>query len=407
MFVPLSTNAPIYHFPWATLGLVAASVTSFAMTGFGDFDEHPAWILQYGDGLHPLQWFTSCLFHFDALHLAGNMFFLWAFGLVVEGKTGWTRFLAIYFGIAAAHGFVEQLLMSAATTAAATPTGSAGASGVVYGLMAMAVVWAPRNELNCVLFHRFFFGRSARTAPFDVTILTFSGFYVAMELLTGSFGGFSMGSVVIHLLDVVVGFGLAVVMLRRDIVDCENWDLFAVLAGTYGNDDHNSYLYREGPVLNSTAGRPATRRDADAEDRVAMNKSELLQKVSTLLNLGKPRAACRVWRQLHHFALDTSLDAEMRSALIDGLYRAGAWSEVEPLLVSHIQSSPQDETVMRLRLARLQIEIQKRPRAGLKVLGAIDANAIDDVLRDQLSALRRSADRLVEEGVLELEGRAW
>ncbi|MCH7591138.1 rhomboid family intramembrane serine protease, partial [PVC group bacterium] len=39
--------------------------------------------------------------HFGEAHLVANMFFLWVFGLVVEGKTGWWKYLLIYFGIGA------------------------------------------------------------------------------------------------------------------------------------------------------------------------------------------------------------------------------------------------------------------------------------------------------------------
>ena len=59
------------------------------------------WALVLGDGLHPLQWVTNNFMHSGFFHLAGNMIFLWTFGLVVEGKLGWWRVLARVLGLAA------------------------------------------------------------------------------------------------------------------------------------------------------------------------------------------------------------------------------------------------------------------------------------------------------------------
>ncbi len=54
--------------------------------------------LQTGNGLHPYQWLTNNFVHADFMHILSNMLFLWSFGLVVEGKLGWLRTLAVYLG---------------------------------------------------------------------------------------------------------------------------------------------------------------------------------------------------------------------------------------------------------------------------------------------------------------------
>src|SRR5579862_4155845 len=97
-------------------------------------DPHAAepWALQFGQGLHPLQWITNNFLHADILHLVGNMFFLWGFGLVVEGKLGWWRFLLLYLTMGAIYGFIIQAVMLGAHGAAL------GASGVIFGLMAIS-----------------------------------------------------------------------------------------------------------------------------------------------------------------------------------------------------------------------------------------------------------------------------
>src|SRR5437879_9699033 len=100
MIIPWNTDAPIYHFPWATLGLIGVNtaVLGVLIASAPDIEWIEPYLLTYGDGLHPVQWVTSAFIHAGIGHLVGNMIFLWAFGLVVEGKLGWWRFLLVYLG---------------------------------------------------------------------------------------------------------------------------------------------------------------------------------------------------------------------------------------------------------------------------------------------------------------------
>jgi len=57
MIIPYSTDAPIHHFPYMTIVLIVLIVINcitFAIAGMGYNDE--GWLLQYGNGLHPLEW---------------------------------------------------------------------------------------------------------------------------------------------------------------------------------------------------------------------------------------------------------------------------------------------------------------------------------------------------------------
>ena len=116
IIIPINTDAPIYHWPWMTLVLIVANCACFYATGFGV--EPEGWVLQFGHELHPIEWLAYNFFHFGWMHLIGNMIFLWGFGIIVEGKIGWWRFLLVYLLIGVLGGLLIAALTLCPWTAA-------------------------------------------------------------------------------------------------------------------------------------------------------------------------------------------------------------------------------------------------------------------------------------------------
>ena len=149
MFIPYSTDAPIYHWPIATVGLIVANVAAYSSLRSAVIMSLEDWMLSFADGIHPEQWLLSIFMHAGWMHLIGNMIFLWLFGLVVEGKLGWWRFLCLLPGDR--HGADGTRAIRDARITRATEPGSLGASGAIFGLMAMAMIWAPMNEIDVLI----------------------------------------------------------------------------------------------------------------------------------------------------------------------------------------------------------------------------------------------------------------
>ena len=212
--------SPIYHRPVATITLIVLNVISSLLFSPADY---PEWTLVLGAGVHPLQWLTNIFMHLGFGHLIGNMVFLWAFGIVVEGKLGWRVFTAVYLGLGVVESALFQLLIRPEE-----PIRLLGASGVVFGLLAICLVWAPRNELQCIFLFRVI------PVEFDLPILSVAAFYIGMEILFLGLKGLAISSELAHCGGAILGLGLAVVFLKLRWVDCENWDLFAVLEGRQG-----------------------------------------------------------------------------------------------------------------------------------------------------------------------------
>jgi membrane associated rhomboid family serine protease len=215
LLLPLRTDAPLHHRPWATVGVIVINIAVHLWTEFAEAADVLPYVLRYGEWA-PWQWLTSVFLHAGWFHLLGNMLFLWVFGLVVEGKVGCLRFLAMFVAIAAAAGAFEQTVMLGADEG-----GSVGASGVIYGLIGVCMVWAPENEVECVLVVML------RPVEFEVSIRTLAYFYFGLEAMKTVLLGFSMSSAALHLIGAAAGVPLGLLMLKRGWVDCEGWDWFS------------------------------------------------------------------------------------------------------------------------------------------------------------------------------------
>ena len=100
--------------------------------------------------------------HMGWMHLIGNMIFLWAFGLIVEGKVGWMAFSSIYLVIGTLYG----LFLQVSSLVVGWDGFALGASAAIFGLLAMCIAWAPANEFTLLW----------RFGMFDVTVLMY-GFF--------------------------------------------------------------------------------------------------------------------------------------------------------------------------------------------------------------------------------------
>lgn len=221
IFFPYSTDAPIYHLPIATGTIIVANIAVFFATTFQVFPlgnlevEDIEWLILEFDKINPIQWITGSFMHGGLMHLLGNMFFLWAFGLVIEGKVGPLVFTAVYFLITLIDGAMVQIPMFLL----AGESGALGASGVIFGLMMIAVIWAPENEMDCFYWFLMVFGTA------EVRIIALGGFFIGLQLLFLFLGGFGMSSEMLHMVGAVIGTPIGFFMLRQGMVDCEGWDV--------------------------------------------------------------------------------------------------------------------------------------------------------------------------------------
>ena len=404
-FAPLSSDAPLYHWPRATVGLIATNVLVFLVlcSGWtGDEREVLGRVgLLLGDGLHPLQWITSNFVHLHILHLAGNMLFLWAFGLVVEGKVGWQRFLAIYLGAGALECLIEQVCLWSLRE----PMVSFGASAVVFSLMAIALVWAPRNDLEVGYWLPILI-----VGTVDVSIVTFSLLFLAAQVVLAWIAGLALSSQLLHLLGAVIGFVIGTVMWYRGAVDCEGWDLFSVMQGKHrqnaASDMYITSLQDSGqmPVVTEPRQKDGRKSGRDSKRGATRRKARCINRVRSLLDRDRPLDALGELREAQHVLPDWRLPAHDHLRLADELERHECWNEAvllwEDYLTGH-QDAPDD---LRLRAAVIMLNRQRRPQAALNVISSVRDNSLSKRDCARCGEIRRRATELLEAGVIELDG---
>ena len=131
-----------YAGPRATLSLIAIMVIVFVLQILirgitANFSFIPAYAFQ-----EPWTFITSIFLHFDINHIFFNMFALFMFGIVLESRIGYKKFLFVFFAAGIVGNFGYML------TASDSQIPAIGASGAVYGimgttaaLMPFAIIW--------------------------------------------------------------------------------------------------------------------------------------------------------------------------------------------------------------------------------------------------------------------------
>jgi membrane associated rhomboid family serine protease len=378
MIIPWNTDAPLYHFPFATIGLLVVNTAAF-VAALGQDDPEP-WMLAFGEGLQPVQWVTSMFMHNDIMHLVGNLIFLWGFGLVIEGKIGWWRFLLVYLGLGIVQAAVVQMCMQH------RPGFALGASGAIYGLLAMALIWAPRNEMSCLAFF------TLRPFHFQVPILLFVTLYVSLELLSAWLSDFEMSSAMLHLAGAVPGFAVGIAMLKLGWVECENWDVFAVLAGREG----------EAPKAKVNVREQAKRRGQLEAQRAAA-----IAQFQQYLAAGHPAAAVTLHRKMTEADATWQLDQADLLELIKALHQKQLWSESVGPMVELLRLAPDGSARLRLKLAQILVVHEKRPGRALGVLEKIPAGTLSGDLETARKRLEAQAQKMYADGELEVDGEDW
>lgn len=142
------TARQIRDFPIATYSLVAMNLVMFLGALSGDRIDLAS---RYGlipDHFEFLRLFTSIFLHFDVVHLAVNVSFLWLFGRKVEKVMGPLEFLLFYIGAGFTASLLHMAIANAFLPATLLRIPVIGASGAVAGILGMYTVRFSQEKIS-------------------------------------------------------------------------------------------------------------------------------------------------------------------------------------------------------------------------------------------------------------------
>lgn len=392
MLFPYNTDAPIYHFPISTIGLIVVNSflffgTVWNVTTEAEF-ESLKWLCLEFDQLDPFQWLMNNFMHADIMHLIGNMVFLWAFGLVVEGKLGWWKYLAVFVGIGIVSSAFTQIVMF---TLFRSPQFALGASGIIYGVMGMALVWAPKNNLQCLLWMGVF------SRLVELPVMAFSGIYIGLQIVFFVCGGFQMSSEALHLTGLAVGLPVGVLLLRRGMVDCEGWDLFNVLRGTEEDAAREALDKR----------RRERRGEDDDEGSETVSTEDRLVEARNLLRRAiteKQHVIVVTLYKKYHMLFESGikLSGEELTGLVQAMHQSEMFDESIPLMRMAIDRVPRHASQLRVNLAQILLQKSERPRQAIAVLRKLPP-ALPPELEKRKQQILQHAQKQIADGSLEVD----
>lgn len=393
LLVPLSTDAPVYHPPRGTFLLIAINVSVYAiqlwtyLTG-GSYEIFRPFYLHFGT-INPLQWVTSFFLHAGIFHLLGNMIFLWIFGLIVEGKLGTVKFLAVYMLIGVSESFLGQVLMLWTSDG-----GALGASGAIFGLLAISFVWAPKNEIK-VLIVFFLFPFIAEAI--EVTVLTFCFYMLAWEFLAEvmliglSHGSQIMSSAFCHLAGAGIGAVIGVWMVRSRRVDCEGFDIFSVMTGKEGQR-----------TLTLEQEAEQEKRKQERKEMLARERGKAIEFIQMYLDHKHPDMAVGRFKAWKNADPAAQWKPDQLVQVIKLYIQQQRWSEACNWLEVMARQIPEREIAARLKLAEIQILYDSRASNGLRILRAIPIDKLDQRQARVYQRLCTEAEDRMEDGDIEL-----
>ncbi len=222
MFIPLKDLNPSRTYPFVNVTLILANITVFiyelGLEATLPRRAYEALLLSYSTvparfpaflsghasfevSFAPLV--TSMFLHYDFLHIAGNMLFLWIFGDNVEDFFGHIAYLFFYLVCGVGAGLLHVLFNLHSSIPAV------GASGAISGVMGAYMLLHPRARILTLVF----------IFPLPVPAVIFLGLWYVMQFVSGlnALGGGASGGVAwwAHIGGFLLGMLLTALARRR------------------------------------------------------------------------------------------------------------------------------------------------------------------------------------------------
>ncbi len=378
MYLPLTSDAELRHWPFATGAMIVlngfAYALQLAIPGSEDY------ALSHGDGLHPLQWITSFFMHGDLFHLLGNMLFLWIFGHMVEGAVGPGKFLGLYLGMGILQNFLEQWMFWDAAG-----SGSLGASAAIYAIMAVAALLCPEDQIQgyFLFFVYAFF--------VEIPMFAFAVFYIGFDIFAAVMLEFEASTPLLHAMGGVIGVIVGLALLKLGYIENDGRDFL-------------TFMQPRGSQRKLTPRQLAEREEAASQARAEQErKLEMsLQSLEMHLKAENAEGCLTQWAKLQGHFPDYVMEENTTLALINLLQKKQRWSDVAKLGEWYLKHYTKHAIAIRLKIAVVLVSKLSRPNTALRILQGLALATLNDGERQQAHKISLAAKKMVADGVLDL-----
>jgi hypothetical protein len=187
----------------------------------------------------------------------------------------------------------------------------------------------------------------------------------------------AMSGAMLHVVGAAMGFPVAIWMLKKGMVDCENWDVFSVWSGRHKMTDEEWEEAQERKARKKTKAQVGR-----------LSPEVALEQIRQIIHEGPPLLALRAHQRMSQDMPDWILPQADYWALIQALHQKKLWSESVPVMSEYLEHYPQNSGVVRLKLAQILAIEHHRPDLAMKEMAKIEASALDDRHREFLEKLR-------------------
>jgi hypothetical protein len=158
--------------------------------------------------------------------------------------------------------------------------------------------------------------------------------------------------------------------------------------------------------------RQAGESDPEAEEEepvltAEQRRAQALEPMRLLLAGKKGPAALALFHKTRQACEGWDLPENELLQLAELILAEKLWDAAVPLLEDYLKRFQKRQIQARLRLAKVLIEEQRRPSYAARILGEIPHAGLAEKEEKLRTTLEAKAQKMIDEGVLELEGRAW
>jgi membrane associated rhomboid family serine protease len=356
MFIPLRTDSPLRSSPYMNWLLIAANVLVYFVTAV-----HPdGWSLPCA--LHPhspalWQFFTYQFLHGGALHIAGNMLFLYIFGNSVNDKMGHLGYLAFYL----AGGVIAGVVYTEFDQRGAPMLGASGAIAAVTGAY---LILFPRSLVTIVYFF-FFIGK------IEIQSLWVIAAYFAMDVF-GNFGHQDGVAHMAHIGGTLFGSAVCLALVVTHLLPRDQWDVWALIQRWNKRRQYRDLVSKGYNPFDYSESMKQGNRKADDPNNARV--LDLRQRVNAAIAARNVEAAAELYAQMIQLDSSQVLSRQNQMDVATQLHHVGRYPEAAEAYEKLLRSYPNERAeLVELTLGILYSRyLQQYDKARQHLARAID-----------------------------------